>query len=109
MPLFSEVIVYISPFFFYYSFAFVLGKTYEWIFNAESIWQSLWGKVIDVFGEEKGTYSVWVLNSYTYALYWTFGILLLILELSKTPKALEIFKIQKEKGLERIKNVMKVS
>lgn len=108
MRSFNKALVYINPFFIYYSFAYALGKSYQWMFKAESVWQKLWDNIIDVFGEDKEVFSVWILNSYAYTLYWTFGSLLLMFELSHTPKALEEFKIQDKKASERLKNVKKV-
>jgi hypothetical protein len=108
MTSFNKVVVYVSPFFIYYSLAFAFGKCYEWIFDAESVWQSLWNKIIDVLGEDREAFSVWILNSYAYTLYWLFGSLILILELAKTPKGLNVFRIQTGKSSERIKDVVKV-
>lgn len=104
----SEVLVYINPIFFYYSGIFGIGKLYQWIFAAESIWQCLWDKVMDIFGENRETYSVWIINSYSYVLYWLFGSILLFIKVYNKPKTVEIFKIQQESGLERFKNIQKV-
>ena len=104
----GEALVYINPFFFYYSVAFVIGKFHQWLFNAESVWENLWNKIIDITGEDPEIFSVWVLNSYSYFVYWAFGCVLLVMELSKTPKVLETFKIQSGKGLERFDDVFKV-
>ena len=105
----GEALAYINPFFFYYSFAFAIGKIYQWLFNAESVWENFWNKIIDVTGEDREVFSVWILNSYSYFVYWSFGCVLLVMELSKKPKILETFKIQSEKGLERLEDVFKVS
>lgn len=109
MAFLSEVLVYINPIFFYYSLAFGAGKLYQWTFTAENIWQCLWNKILDVFGDNKEIYSVWLINSYSYLLYWTFGVIILLAEVYKKPKTLMNFKIQQKTALGRLKNCRKVS
>jgi hypothetical protein len=109
MAFIDGVLVYINPIFFYYSFIFIVSKLYQWIFNTASIWQCMWNKVIDVLGDDREFYSVWIVNSYSYLLYWLFGSILLVIELTNKPKALNNFKIQQKTESGRLKKINDVS
>lgn len=92
----KRALVYINPMFFYYSLIYVTSKVIQYIFNTESFWQLTWNRIIEIFGDDMETYSVWLLNTYTYILYWTFGITLLLMEYFNFPKGLKNYKIQQE-------------
>lgn len=92
-----ELFVYINPFFFHYTVIYVISKFYQIIFKTESFWQWSWNKIVDVFGEDVQTYSIWVLNSYMYSLYWILGLALVFMELRTIPKNLDDFKVQQGK------------
>lgn len=104
----GEVLAYINPIFFYYCIVYGLSKIYQCIFSTSSVWENLWNKIIDTFGDDKETYSVWIINSYAYLLYWVFGTILFVIELYNKPDPLKNFKIQQNSGIKRLKNVQKV-
>lgn len=97
MNLISEAVAYINPMLFYYVVAYIIGKLSEVLLKTENIWQIIWDKVMDTFGDSIETYSVWVLNSYAYAIYWTLGAALIAMEIYGKPKGLKKYKIQKDK------------
>lgn len=110
MSLRSEVLAYINPMFFFYATIYAVSRVYQAIINTESIWQLSWDKAIDIFGEDPRTYSIWVLNSFSYLVYWIFGLALIVMELIRMPKSLKDYKIQQEsdelKKTEKLPNVI---
>lgn len=104
----SEVLAYINPIFFYYCIVYGLSEFYQWLFSTSNAWQYLWNKVIDTFGDDKQTYSVWIINSYAYLVYWIFGSILFVIEVYNRPDPLKNFKIQQNSGVKRLKNIQKV-
>ena len=96
----KELLAYINPILFYYSLIYGVSKCIEFMFNTRSVWQMIWNKVMDVFGEDAGIYSIWIINSYSYLLYWTLGGLLFAMESFKVPKSLKNYKIQEKKIVE---------
>lgn len=105
--IFSETLVFINPMFFYYAIIYAISKVYQVIFNTESIWALIWNKVVDVFGEDPGTHSTWVLNTFAYSVYWIFGLSLILMEVIKKPEKLKDYKIQQDK--DEPKNFEKLS
>lgn len=61
---------------------------------------------MDVFGEEAGTYSIWLLNIYSYTIYWVFGVALIFMQLYEKPKDFKKFKIQQNKN--ELKDIKKL-
>lgn len=102
----KDFVVYVNPLFFYYTIIYTVSKFYQIIFKTESFWQWSWDKIVDVCGNDVRTYSVWVLNSYAYVLYWTLGLALVLMELKKIPKNLKDYKIQPDK--EEIKDTQRL-
>lgn len=94
MSALSEFLAYINPMLFYYSVMYGIGKFFEWCFSTESVWQWSWNKVTDVFGDDVGIYSIWILNSYAYLLYWVVGGFLFLMEKYCDPKTMKSYKIQ---------------
>lgn len=107
MNLKSEWLAYVNPIFFYYSLIYAVSKCSQWVFNTESFLQLGWNRIVDVFGEDVGSYSVWILNSYSYLLYWGFGLMLLLMERFHKPTSLKDYKIQIDKS--DVKNETKLS
>jgi hypothetical protein len=101
-----KALAYINPMFFYYATIYGASKILEWIFDSGSIWQFIWNKVMDAFGERSETYMIWIINSYSYILYWSFGATLMLMEYLRKPKSLQKFKIQKDK--EELKDTVKL-
>lgn len=93
----DKILAYINPMFFYYSIVYAVSKIYEVIFDTESVWQNIWNKILIILGDDVEFYSVWVLNSYSYLLYWLFGASLVLMETYKIPKKLNSYKIQEKK------------
>lgn len=95
MSVITRALAYINPLFIYYVFAYYSSKYIENFFQTQSFWQWSWNKFMDVFGESHETYLVWILNSYSYIIYWLFGSALMLMEHFQTPRSLKDFKIQK--------------
>lgn len=52
---------------------------------------------MDLFGDDVGVHTVFVVNTYAYVLYWVLGTTFMLMENYETPKSLKNFKIQKKK------------
>lgn len=94
MQKFERVLSYFSPFFLYYSLIYGISKVYELIFSSESVWQMLWDKTRETFGNDKNFYIIWGLNTYATIIYWSLGFILIIMERLRRPKVLDNYKIQ---------------
>jgi hypothetical protein len=114
---FSKVLNFIDPLLIYVVVVYGLTKVCENIFAVESVWQVLWDKLQIVLGKLVGfplnqhydvcrffegddpfMYCVVLLNCYTNALYWIFGLSLMLFEKIDRPKGLAKYKIQMEKS-----------
>jgi hypothetical protein len=74
------------------------GKVYEGITGNESIWQHIWNKYMNFFGDDESVHVVLVLNLFTVVLYWGLGTILFTMQKLKIPKSLANFKIQAKKS-----------
>lgn len=106
----KEALAYINPIFFYYTIIFAVAKVYQIFSNSESIWQWAWNKVFDAFGDDPATYSIWILNGYSYLVFWIFGLILYVMDAVKHPKNLKEYKIQQESssGIEKPGQLLKL-
>lgn len=57
-------------------------------------WQAQWDKILDVFGEDVFTYWVYGSTMLTFIVYWVFGGVYTILDVTNKPAALRRYKIQ---------------
>lgn len=106
----KEFVSYFSPFFLYYTILYGLGKIYQVATGNESIWQTLWNKYMDYFGENEATHIVLVFNVYLVVLYWGFGAIFMCMQKYKIPKSLANFKIQPRKSeMEKGEHLSEVS
>lgn len=94
MNSFARILSFINPFLFYYTALFIIGKVYEVTTGNESIWQPMWNKFMDLFGDNEVVHVVFVLNIYTFSIFWIFGLALMFMQKLKVPKSFEGFKIQ---------------
>jgi hypothetical protein len=94
MSVIGEVLSYINPLFIYYALAYYVSKYIETIFQTQSFWQWSWNKFMDVFGESHEIYLVWILNSFSYIVYWSFGSALMLMEHFRKPRSIADYKIQ---------------
>lgn len=94
----SEIISYFNPIFLYYTIFYGLGKVYELTTGNESIWQTIWYKYMDIFGDDEKVHLILVINLYTVVLYWGLGAILFGMQKLKFPKSLANFKIQAKKS-----------
>lgn len=92
--LFSEIISYFNPIFLYYTIFYGAGKIYEVTTGNESIWQTIWNKYMDYFGENEAFHCTFAINFFTIILYWGLGAILFTMQKLKIPKSLANFKIQ---------------
>lgn len=97
----SEVLAFINPIFFYYSLVYVISKCFQLMLSSQSIWQRMWNKIVDEFGDDPETFTVWFMLGYAYSLYWILGIIFTLMEESGKPEGLKEFKIQPYKGQRR--------
>lgn len=104
----SELLAYINPILFYYALIYGVSKCLEQLFSTGSVWQWMWNKIIDVFGDDAGIFSIWILNSYSYLLYWILGGVLFVMEKHKVPKNLAKYKIQ-DKDIDSQRSLKDVS
>ena len=47
----KEIVAYIEPLFFYVVICYILGRVYQLVFQAKSIWKILWQNVQLIFGK----------------------------------------------------------
>lgn len=108
--LISEIFSYFNPIFIHYAILYGLGKIYEVISNRhESIWQTLWNKYMNYFGDNDAVHIVLLFNLFPILLYWGLGAILFTLQKLNIPKSLANYKIQtKESEIEKGKNLLKV-
>ena len=112
MEKFIKIFSFLDPIFLYYAIAYVLSKVYQKIFNeSESVWQIIWNKFMDIFGDDEATYNIIILNAFVLCIYWGFGLTFMLMEKFHKPKILKNFKIQgKKKVLDEQKhNLIHVS
>lgn len=102
MGYFKEAITYFNPLLFYYAAIYGASKVYESVFQTESIWETVWNKIIDTVGDNEAFHVIWILNGFSFLMYWTLGALFYTMQKLKVPKTLENFKIQsKESEIEK--------
>jgi hypothetical protein len=85
---------YLDPIFLYYSLIYGIVKVFEIIFRTGSVWQMCWDIVREKIGDNDELYILCGLNIYTIILYWGFGLTLVFMERTKTPKNFHSYKIQ---------------
>lgn len=90
----NKFLVYINPIFFYYTFIYCVVKLHQVMTGSESIWQRLWNKYMDFFGDSEAVHIIFVLNLYTTILFWIICIVLQSMQRLKIPKSFENFKVQ---------------
>lgn len=96
--LLSEITSYFNPIFLYYTILYGASKIYEVVTGNESIWQTIWNKYMDYFGDDEKIHLVLVINLFTVVLYWGLGTILFGMQKFKIPKSLANFKIQPKKS-----------
>lgn len=108
--LLHQILSYVNPIFFYYAVIYGSTKIFESMFGFEYFWQSVWHRIMDIFGDSEYFYIVWALNGYTFLLYWIFGGIFLLLETLICPKVLTDYKIQKNQSkIQKDSNVYQVT
>lgn len=90
----NKILVYINPIFFYYTIIYCVSKVYQVTTGSESIWQRIWNKYMDIFGDNEAVHIILVLNIYTAVLFWIICFVLLTMQKLRIPKSFENFKIQ---------------
>lgn len=92
----KNYLAYIEPISLYYGIIYGITKLIEVSLGSERcFWESMWHKIMDIFGENEAFYTI-VMTLYTFILYWTVGIIFLVIEKINNP--LSEFKIQKKRG-----------
>jgi hypothetical protein len=110
MNKFAEYIAYFNPLFFYYTAIYCVTKIIEPLYGCENVWETIWNKIMDTFGDGKDFYIVWGLTTLSAAIYWIFGALFMMMDALKRPKQLENFKIQPNKSeIEKPEKLLNVS
>lgn len=66
----------------------------QWIAGAENFWSRSWNRVIDITGENP--FNVYVVGTtvFSFAVYWIFGGMFTLMDLTLTPRALRRYKVQ---------------
>ena len=71
-----------------------ISRILQWIFNTQSIWQLGWDKAIVIFGTNDFYFTVLGLTLCTMSIYWFFGIIFMITDVSLKPLFIRKFKVQ---------------
>lgn len=109
MEAFSEIFSFFNPIFLYYSLIYTGSIIYEVTFGVESVWKIIWDKYMNFVGDNEALHVIWILNFYSFFLYWILGAILILMQKFKIPKTLENFKIQaKESEIEKNENYLNV-
>jgi fatty acid hydroxylase domain-containing protein 2 len=66
----------------------------QWLSGTENFWSNSWNRVIDLTGEDH--FNVYVVGTtvFSFAVYWIFGGLFLMMDMTLSPKALRKYKVQ---------------
>lgn len=91
---FNKLLVYINPIFFYYTFIYCISKIYQYVTGNESIWQIIWNKYMDIFGDNEAFHILFILNLYTTIIFWVVCLILQGMQRLRIPKTFENYKIQ---------------
>ncbi|KAG5683643.1 hypothetical protein PVAND_012914 [Polypedilum vanderplanki] len=62
--------------------------------RSADLWQHLWDQFLDYAGEDEFTLFVWWTTIYTFCIYWFFGAIYTILDITNKPKFIRKYKIQ---------------
>lgn len=70
-------------------------RLFEWILGChESFWEKLWNQIIDLTGENPFNVYVTGTTIFTFLVYWIYGGLFVLMDLTLKPKTLRRFKVQ---------------
>jgi len=84
----------INPLFFLVIIVYILSRLIQWVFRAENFWSKCWNRVIDVIGDDH--FNVYVVGTltFTFSVYWVFGGLYTLMDLTLSPRLLRKYKVQ---------------
>lgn len=71
-----------------------ISRIFQWIFNTQSIWQLGWDKVVLNFGTNHFNFIVLGLILWPMTVYWIFGIMFMICDVTLKPLFMRKFKVQ---------------
>ncbi|CRL03989.1 CLUMA_CG017108, isoform A [Clunio marinus] len=68
----------------------------QFMTGTENFWSNLWLKLVDYFDNDMYTMQVWVSSFYTIALYWSVGIIFIMMDITNKPAFFRKYKTQPE-------------
>ncbi|CRK88576.1 CLUMA_CG002398, isoform A [Clunio marinus] len=89
---------YFEPLFLYVALIYGIGRVYQFVFDANSVWQSSWDVLRGYLGNDPFNYFVLLLNIIPNIVYWSLGLTLIIMEYKNKPKKLFQYKMQQDKS-----------